>query len=394
MAQYDKLINLGLLSQFLTKAKTIFAPKITASGILKGDGNGGVSAATAGTDYTTPAQSLALGLTGASVGDLVRVNAVDANGKPTSWKHVPLNEIKCNKNLLDNWYFVGGGSQLGDGVFPINQRGQATYSGAGYGIDRWKAGTGHGVTLNGDSITVTNTSDHSWNMFYQIVQRKFKAGTILTFSAFIKKNTPYTTSQCILSVYTVNGNKNVGNVYLTNTDFAVYSGKFTMPYDDYLKVAIRVKSANYTPGNDSADIKAVKLELGSEQTLAHNGGTEENPIWVLNEIPDYATELRKCQRYFVRINPGAWANIGFTYAANENVCSTLVALPTTMPQNPVVTFNGDLLVKNAVTSTQATGNISGSSVSFAIQTTGLTVREVNTFRAGQNGGYIDISAEQ
>ena len=55
MAQYDKLINLGLLSQFLTKAKTIFAPKITASGILKGDGAGNVSAATAGTDYATPA---------------------------------------------------------------------------------------------------------------------------------------------------------------------------------------------------------------------------------------------------------------------------------------------------------------------------------------------------
>ena len=56
MAQYEKLINLSLLSEFLTKAKTIFAPKITASGILKGNGSGGVSAATAGTDYATPAQ--------------------------------------------------------------------------------------------------------------------------------------------------------------------------------------------------------------------------------------------------------------------------------------------------------------------------------------------------
>ena len=54
MAQYDKLINLGLLSQFLTKAKATFAPKITASGILKGNGQGGVSAATAGTDYLEP----------------------------------------------------------------------------------------------------------------------------------------------------------------------------------------------------------------------------------------------------------------------------------------------------------------------------------------------------
>ena len=27
-----------------------------------------------------------------------------------------------NPNLLDNWYFVGGGSQQGGGQFPINQR--------------------------------------------------------------------------------------------------------------------------------------------------------------------------------------------------------------------------------------------------------------------------------
>ena len=43
-----------------------------------------------------------------------------------------------NRNLLDNAYFVGGGSQLGDGVFPINQRGTTFYS-LPYGniFDRW-----------------------------------------------------------------------------------------------------------------------------------------------------------------------------------------------------------------------------------------------------------------
>lgn len=64
--------------------------QITDSGILKGDGNGGVSAAVPGTDYETPAGAKALGLTAASVGDLVRVNAVDAQGRPTSWAHVAL----------------------------------------------------------------------------------------------------------------------------------------------------------------------------------------------------------------------------------------------------------------------------------------------------------------
>lgn len=63
--------------------------KITASGILKGDGAGGVSAAKAGTDYATPAQVAAkqdvLLASGAAVGDLIKVKAVDASGKPTAW---------------------------------------------------------------------------------------------------------------------------------------------------------------------------------------------------------------------------------------------------------------------------------------------------------------------
>lgn len=64
--------------------------KITAAGILKGDGAGGVSAATAGTDYATPAQVAAkqdvLLASGAAVGDLIKVKAVDASGKPTAWE--------------------------------------------------------------------------------------------------------------------------------------------------------------------------------------------------------------------------------------------------------------------------------------------------------------------
>ena len=63
--------------------------KITAAGILKGDGAGGVSAAKAGTDYATPEQVAAkqdvLLTSGAAVGDLIKVKAVDASGKPTAW---------------------------------------------------------------------------------------------------------------------------------------------------------------------------------------------------------------------------------------------------------------------------------------------------------------------
>lgn len=60
--------------------------KITAAGILKGDGAGGITAAEAGTDYAAPA----LGLTDAAVGQAATVKSVDANGKPTAWEPATL----------------------------------------------------------------------------------------------------------------------------------------------------------------------------------------------------------------------------------------------------------------------------------------------------------------
>ena len=42
-------------------------------------------------------------------------------------------------------------------------------------------------------------------------------------------------------------------------------------------------------------LKAIKLELGSQQTLAHQ---DADGNWVLNEIPGYGEQLARCQRYF------------------------------------------------------------------------------------------------
>lgn len=62
----------------------------------------------------------------------------------------------CRKNLLRNWYFVGGGTE---GVFPINTRGATTYTGVVYEIDGWKGNeTGTTVDILSDCISVTSTS--------------------------------------------------------------------------------------------------------------------------------------------------------------------------------------------------------------------------------------------
>lgn len=73
----------------LIEGKVVTTPVPKTSDLLKGDGAGGVAAAGAGTDYATPAQVAAkqdiLLASGASVGDLIKVAAVDASGKPTAW---------------------------------------------------------------------------------------------------------------------------------------------------------------------------------------------------------------------------------------------------------------------------------------------------------------------
>ena len=71
------------------EGKVVTTPVPKTSNLLKGDGAGGINAAAAGTDYATPAQVAAkqdvLLASGASVGDLIKVKAVDASGKPTAW---------------------------------------------------------------------------------------------------------------------------------------------------------------------------------------------------------------------------------------------------------------------------------------------------------------------
>lgn len=146
-----------------------------------------------------------------------------------------------NRNLLDNAYFVGGGSQQGGGQFPVNQRGQTIYSAANaYCIDRWKLVSGSLSVVSG-GITLNGT----------IVQYLEQAvGGAVTASALLSDGTMLSPS-----------------------------------YDDATKT--------FTLTASGQTIKAVKLELGAVQTLAR----QENGVWVLNEIPGFQQELAKCQRF-------------------------------------------------------------------------------------------------
>lgn len=187
-------------------------------------------------------------------------------------------------NLLDNWYFVGGGSQLGYGIFPINQRGQTVYttpSSAGYNIDRWQALSNVTVTINSDNVTPKRNGADTWGLF-QTFGGGFEGKTI-TFSALIKTISGSARLQISYehegTIYYL-ASKDITAAGVTSVTFTALSSYSKLHFVFWLGST-----------DTTLQIQAAKAELGTTQTLAH----QESGVWVLNEVPDYAKQLIACQ---------------------------------------------------------------------------------------------------
>ena len=216
-----------------------------------------------------------------------------------------------NRNLLDNWYFVGGGSQEGGGQFPINQRGQVSYATTGHTIDRWLLShdTTAAVTVTEEGVALSNSGEG--NLFLiQKSERVYDDRSEYTFSVLTAENMLYS---AVLkprsSTYPASG------LYFSLSADSVTIGALA--------------------GN-AWNIKAVKLESGSTQTLAYQ---DEDGNWQLFETPDYAEELAKCQRYlqvFGQYDAFVCINTGTSYM------DFMIPLSTPFRTQPVVLANGGL----------------------------------------------------
>ena len=249
-----------------------------------------------------------------------------------------------NQNLLDNWYFGA----------PVNQRDvSGTISSAGYFLDRWKLVSGS-VMISADGITLNGTM--------QQVLETAPAGTV-TASALTQAG--------------------VGEVVPT--------------YDSASKTV--------TVTADGKKIVAVKLELGSQQTLAH----QENGVWVLNELPDYGEELTKCMRYLQIIStPYDTSGNGVAIGYANNTADLWVPIPLAVPMRksptPTIPTGGVSLFKVGKTSgspkdvTKVTGGwamqTGGACTmrSLIFTASGLTAGETYTLFV-QKGAQIVFSAE-
>lgn len=199
-----------------------------------------------------------------------------------------------NDNLLDNAYFVGGGSQLGDWVFPINQRGQTSYSAYVNSIDRWYAAAA--MTVAADGIVCGA-------IVQKLPQVAPLDGKTLTFSALLADGTMLSGSAVFNSASDTYFYRDAGA-----SEFLMYN-----TYFGGFEVVTQRKVA------------AVKLEYGTVSTLANDAP------------PDFGEELRKCQRrLFIHdfANGEIIAN-GFAVSASYSVFS--LVLPVSMASDGTLT---------------------------------------------------------
>ena len=208
---------------------------------------------------------------------------------------------KPNRNLLDNWYFVGGGMT---GKFPVNQRGLTSYgpTTANYNsIDRWLVNSGT-MSPETDGLNLTGPG---------IIIQRFE-------------NLDLSDGEYVFSCLTADGCFSA-----PLTDHYVACGPFNVTRDtstDNLYVSFQ--------STTSVKLKAVKLERGTTQTLAHQ---DEDGNWVLNEIPDYGEELAKCQRYCYVLD-GSPYNPQFRADVSEDRLIGEIPFPVTMRTTPSVSM--------------------------------------------------------
>lgn len=191
---------------------------------------------------------------------------------------------KINPNLIDNWYFIGGGSQLGGGQFPINHRAQATKVGQGAFIDRWfNTSVDTTSELQSDGLVITSSSNGA-AYIQQDIEWKSLRGQTVTYSALFSNSGTVGIATGTGIIPTAAGSSTITVVnFNPQVPNGAGCGLYVMT-SGYLRAQIGITAGH------TLKLIAVKLELGSMQTLAR----QVSNVWTIIDAPNREEQLLKC----------------------------------------------------------------------------------------------------
>ena len=202
----------------------------------------------------------------------------------------------------------------------------------GYSIDRWSVESDSEIviTLVNGGIRVKNTANVG-RQFKQILPIDLNlAGMMITISALIGNvigSVNYVLTQ-VNDPYKNSAACSISKDGLVSSSGSALTGQQKIVF-------------GLEPGAEIT-ILAVKLELGSTQTMAHREGDR----WVINEVPDYGGQLRRCLRHDYIIgsdNQTCPIGIGTAYSNDGVVC--VIQLPEYMRTNPAIVLSGEVQIR-------------------------------------------------
>lgn len=284
------------------------------------------------------------------------------------------------RNLLDNWYFAD----------PVNQRGNTEYTALGYTIDRWKISAGQSGSMKlsiGDTYVGITAGADSYTRVDQVFEGSTDLyGVTVTGSALFEDGTLWSGSGVFPSA--------VDGVYSTTVLYSNSAHSLLLQTAGNGSSILRIM-AN---AGITINVKAVKLELGTQQTLARKA---VDGTWALiDPPPNKAEELAKCQRYFCRKKgTGPYSYYGNGYINSANGAFIFVNVPE-MRVEPTVAASGNFILSipgKAISvtsisyggaSTNGFNRISVSATSSLTSNTPVMLQADNDTSA-----YIDFSAD-
>lgn len=264
-----------------------------------------------------------------------------------------------NPNLLHNWYLAD----------PVNQRNVMVLPLEAYGIDRW-------LDMIGSDVNAAVMDDYIFLPAQHVLSQRMEPGKV-------RYGQVYTASVLTLE----------GQLYSGTHVYTVPDQPFDFINNSDVHLYFYGENLFQIRANSDLNVVAVKLEPGPFQTLAHKEGNK----WVLNKTPDYALELLRCQRYFVRMVIPSWSRIGYG-AANTGNFTINIPLPVAMRTNPAVIFS-DATWKTdpkdvAITQLDSFGGLSGNEAQVLVYTNSEASGEFVRLRNfTDSAAYIDFSAD-
>lgn len=200
-----------------------------------------------------------------------------------------------NPNLLDNSWFT------------INQRGENSYTGNKYTVDRWKSESANlVVTHTQNGITLENIGESGNCYFAQYIPSIQSAAFTLSVKASNVTGSPtfyvHYTDDTWMPGAAISGDEEI-------TSWTEHSGKAV----DRFQFTI--------PAGAAVTVRAAKLEAGEVSTLA------------MDAAPNYTIELIKCKRYF-QVFTG---DLGRAMTVLTNRIQFNVPLPIRLYSSPTVT---------------------------------------------------------